>query len=226
MVNGNDKENMNISKNTQWIILGIGFVVMAISLVYGLSINNTASSKLDVLKAETTKLNNNLAVQREKEQKVRNDVIYKTTGIHPETVRSDGKIVTSFITDAFTWTSGEEYDAVRTEYIEKLGKDSPFVKTYLAENLTVDQYNYIDVNDLKSTFLDIDLYPLVERDGAMDYLGVVEYYIYKDDDDLVGKDRLDSSEAIVKLTITGEGDSRVVSTLTADPGFQSQLKEY
>ena len=217
------QEEFNIPSRLQWIIVGVAVVIMLISIFMGSRSKNSVETDLSILQDEMTSLSNDLAVKRQEEQKVRNEVIYRTTGIHPETVRKDTTIFKEFISPAFTWSSGEEYDEMRAEYISLLGENSPFIDVYIVENLKVDDFNYIDINNLKSTISNVDIYPLVERDGVMDYMGVVEYYLYNEDADLVGHNAhtTTTSKAMVKFTMNGEGDARTVTNMTADAGFAS-----
>lgn len=221
------QEDFKLSSKVQWGIMIVGFIIMAASIAVG-SINRSgATADLATLQDEVSSLSNNLALKRQEDQKVRNEVIYRTTGIHPETVLKDTTLFRDFVEPAFTWSSGEEYDVMRDEYIKQLGQDSPFVSVYLAENLKVDDHNYIDVNNLKSTMSSVDIYPLVERDGTMEYMGVVDYYLYNEADDLVGQgaQSTTTSKAIVKFTVNGEGDGRTVSNIRADAGFASNGTE-
>ena len=215
-------DKINISSTVQWSVFGVGLIIMVALMIYASMSGSDVQANVGELQNEVTQLSNELGVKRQEEQQVRNEVIHQTTGIHPQTVREDTQLAESFLRPAFTWTSGEEYDEIRDEYIQLLGSDSSFVNVYLAENLTVDDFNYIDVNELKSEFMGMDVYALEEReDKAMDYLGVVDYYLYKDEADLLGADQLTTSKAIVKFTVLGEGDMRDVSEVFADPGFVS-----
>ena len=81
------QEEFNIPSRLQWIIVGVAFVIMLISILMGSRSKNSVETDLSILQDEMTSLSNDLAVKRQGEQKVRNEVIYRTTGIHPETVR-------------------------------------------------------------------------------------------------------------------------------------------
>ena len=217
------QEEFEMSSKVQWGILGVGVVIFMIGLAVGLFNHQGVKTDITALQVQVTTMNNDLEVKRREEQSVRNEVIYKTTGIHPQTVRNDRTIFIDFIEPAFTWTNGAEYDEVRANYVSLLGENSPFLSVYLVENMKVEDYNYVDVNSIKSLYTGAEIYPLEERDGVMDYLGVVEYYLYNKDSDLVGQNQLTTSKAIVKFTVNGEGDQRTVTDVRADAGFVSNV---
>lgn len=217
--NKKEKESFEISSKFQWVVLGIGFIIMVSMAFYSSTQNTDARETLAGLQSEATQLRNELNLKREAEQVVRNEVIYETTGINPETVRKDKPLVSEYIDPAFTWTNGEDYNEAREHYSTLLGSNTEFVETYLAPNLEVDGHNYIDLHGLKSRLVDLELYPLNSSGSSMDYLVVVEYFMYKDDADTVSQGRLQTSKALINLTVTGEGDDRNVVSIEANPGF-------
>lgn len=211
----------------QWLIFGIGLVIFIGSLVYGVFQQVDAGSDVSELQNRVVDLTNKLEIRRNDESTIKNNIIYKTTGIDPSRVTRDKVIAETFFEPAFSWTSGEEYDQARATYRDVLGADNPFVDVYLAENLTVDQYNYIDVNELHAAYDSLDVYALEQREdgNAIDYLGVITYYMVKGSSDLVQRSRLTSSQAIVRYTISGEGNDRTVRNVIAYPGFTDSVIE-
>lgn len=222
---GEQEEKEVLQTKYQWLIFGIGVVVLIGSIVYGLLTGSNSEQDVAVLQDEVYALENELAVRRADESTIRQEVVYKTTGIDPELVTRDEQLASNFFRPAFSWTDGEEYDSTRKSYMEELGEDSPFVKTYLAENQKIDQYNYIDVNSLQADFDGIMMYALEERDTAMDYLGVITFYMVKSEDDLVSRSNLTGSQAIVRFTVDGTGKNRTVTNVVAYPGFSELLNE-
>lgn len=212
-------ETIEISSKVQWVILGLGFVLMLAMGIYSSTANADARESVSALQNEATALRNELKLKREAEQVVRNEVIYETTGINPERVRTDRTLVSDYIGPAFTWTDGEAYNEARDHYLTLLGDNSQFVDIYLAPNLEVDGHNYIDLHELKSRLVEVELFPLDSEGSSMDYLAVVEYFMYKEDADLTSQGRLQNSKALVNLTVTGEGDDRNVVRIEANPGF-------
>lgn len=222
MVDVNEKEDvqLELEPKHEWAILITGFLIMVALVFYANSRTTPSNELLNERTDEISRLRNQLGLRRESEQKIREKVIYETTGIDPERIRKDTSAFEDFIEDAFTWTSGEEYDQMRDEYIEHLGEESPFVQTYLAENMKKDGYNYVDTFNMKSKYVTKDTYPLEDRDGVMDYLGVVEYYLYNEKKDLVGINRLSTSKAFIHYSVHVDDDgNRLISNVSADPGF-------
>lgn len=220
-----EEEVEALSVGKQWILVGIGSLVFISCVVFAIFSNGSGQSEVLALTDDVSTLTNQLAVRRTDDADVRQEVIYKSTGIDPELVISDTKLAESFFEPAFTWTDGESYDEARAEYSELLGSDSPFVSTYLAENLKVDEYNYIDLNELMTSFDALDVYALDESDTRMDYMGVITYYMMKSTDDNVDKSTLTTSQAIVRYTIDGTDKDRTVTDVVAYPGFSNLISE-
>lgn len=206
----------------QWLILGFGFVVMVGMIVYSVSMNREKTESIERLESEVVSLRNDIKLRRQSDKEVENDVIYQTTGINPTTVASDKSLVAEFLEPAFTWVNGEEYDKAREQYIEKLGDKSQFITIYLAENKKLEGHNYIDLKELKSNFVNVELYALDEHETTMEYFAVVDYFMYKDKKDLSQQASLQKSKALLSLTVSGEGDSRNVASLDAYAGFNTK----
>lgn len=205
----------------EWGVLVLGVVIILLSVVLGAGSTRKLDAEFEVIQKQVTQLRSEVLDREKAERELQSAIIYETTGIDPEVVAKDMQIFDTYIRPAFEWTSGEVYDSMRDEYIDVLGEKSSFVIDYLTENVKVDDENYVDFYDLKSTFIESQVYPLVERDGAMDYIGVVSYYLYTDTADLVGINRLTTSKAIVRYTVSGADDLRTVSTIESVPGFAS-----
>lgn len=218
-----DEEKSGLTLNQQWIIVGISGFILVMSLLYGVFNNNAATDELVDLENQVTELNDTISKRQTEESTTRQEFIYKSTGIDPSVVTADTQVAESFFTPAFNWKSGEDYDTARTDYGKQLGEDNPFVTTYLAENLKVDQYNYIDVNELQAEYQTIDVYALEERGNAMDYLGVISYYMIQSEKDLAAGDQLTTSQAIVRYTVDGIGKERTITDVVAYPGFSNGI---
>ena len=69
----------------------------------------------------------------------------------------DVAIAESFFTPALTWDSGTGYDVARLNMIDALGEDSLFVSTFMPENGSIGEFNYIDLNGLNSRLVSMDV---------------------------------------------------------------------
>ena len=80
--------------------------------------------------------------------------------------------------------------------------------------------NDIDIQGLKSNFEEIVLYPTTwKADGSITYVGVIKYYVYKNNDDLNDKSGFLKSKALVEFTIEGQNaKDRHVTNVTAYAG--------
>lgn len=225
MSQNNNEESFEISSKAQWVIFGLGFILMMALAIYSTTINDDVNSTVMSLETEATQLRNDLKLKRDAEQQVRNEVIYQTTGINPKTVQDDTLIVKEYLTPAFKWTDGEGYNKARAHYANLLGENNKFVEVYLAPNLEEDGHNYVDLHELKSDLINVELYALNSVDTSMDYLAVVEFFMYKDNSDLVGQGALQSSTALINLTVTGTDDARTVVSVDAKPGFNVSAEQ-
>mgnify|MGYP000985642443 FL=1 len=147
-------------------------------------------------------------------------------GVSNQQLKEDRKLANLYFSPAFTWRSGDEYDLMRKRYINELGIDSQFVQNYLKENIRIEvtnkniKNNDIDIQGLKSNFEEIVLYPTTwKADGSITYVGVIKYYVYKNNDDLNDKSGLLKSKALVEFTIEGQNaKDRHVTNVTAYAG--------
>lgn len=219
-----DEEPEILSDTIQWIVLGVSVLVLVICLMVNTYQNATASSNIESLNERVGELSGKAEDRKSAEVVVKNEVIYKTTGINPKTVSADTGIAEKFFTPAFSWENGAEYDSARAKYSELLGDKSPFVDTYLAENLKVEEFNYIDVNSIQARYNRIELFALAETGDKMDYLGVVTYNMIQSKEDLVAGDAMVDSQAIMRFTVDGQANARTVTAVTAYPGFTDKVK--
>ena len=147
-------------------------------------------------------------------------------GVSNQQLKEDRKLASLYFSSAFTWRSGDEYDSIRKRYIDSLGPDSQFVQNYLKENIRIDvankniKNNDIDIQGLRSNFEEIVLYPTTwKADGSITYVGVIKYYVYKNNNDLNDKSGLLKSKALVEFTVTGQNaKDRHVTNVTAYAG--------
>lgn len=147
-------------------------------------------------------------------------------GVSNQQLKEDRKLANLYFSPAFTWRSGDEYDLMRKRYINELGIDSQFVQNYLKENIRIEvtnkniKNNDIDIQGLKSNFEEIVLYPTTwKADGSITYVGVIKYYVYKNNDDLNDKSGLLKSKALVEFTVEGQNaKDRHVTNVTAYAG--------
>lgn len=206
----------------QLITLIVSVVILVVISIFVFFFGGV-SNDLSTLESEVTSLENDLAVKRDGIQKDKENIIYKTTGIRPYQIRDDLKYFEEYIKPAFEWVDGETYNESREKYVKDLGEKSSFVDTYLIENIEIDGYTYVDVNDIKSKYVKTELYPLQNSDSdkVIDYLGVVQFYVYEEEQDLKGLSRLPLNKAFLRFTMedSESGDERVVRKLSAESGF-------
>lgn len=208
------------------LILGvIALVGVSIS---GFMLYRNAQVDTKYKELQTTYKNMQSEIERNRKSNVKivEQVEKNIQGVSNQQLVQDKKLASLYFSPAFSWKSGDEYDLVRKRYMDELGADSQFVQNYLKENIRVDvadksiRNNDIDIQGLKSNFDNIVLYPTTwKADGTITYIGVIQYYVYKDKDDLNDKSGLLKSRALVEFTVTGQNaKDRRVTNVTAYAG--------
>lgn len=156
--------------------------------------------------------------------------VKEATGLDPSLIESDAETAKSYFAPAFNWKSGKEYDRVRSQYIESLGKDNAFTKTYLPPDTKIDTndgpLSYIDFKRLKATIGNIHVVPMTAEGNRVRYVAFVQYFMHQTDKDLVNPEALEESEAIIEFTAAGDRQKgeRYVTEVTARAGFQSTIQ--
>lgn len=150
-------------------------------------------------------------------------VVLESTGISTSLVGVDKVKASEFFKPAFNWKDSKTYNEIRGAYLESLGDNNSFTKTYMPKDIEIDvtdgKLSYIEHTGLKTEFESIEVIPLVAENNRVRYIAFVNYFSIKSDKDLVNKSALDSSEAIIKFTVSGELDDRVISEVEAWSGF-------
>lgn len=211
-----------LDRKFEFAICGIGLLALIVGIFITSSRNGEAADSYNKLSSELRTLNNDLAISQKDEATKKTKLVQDATGISVAQVDSDAKTAESFFKGAFTWTSGDEYDKNRKEYIDKLGNDNTFVTTYMQENTTVDDYNKVDAFSLKSKWDNVIMYPVKKiNDKSYEYIAVVTFYLYKSKSDLDSLSKLTPSQAIISFRVDGEDDNRAISNVNAWSGFDS-----
>ncbi|MFI9629329.1 hypothetical protein [Streptomyces sp. NPDC052042] len=96
------------------------------------------------------------AAQLKNSERVEKDVL-ESLGVSRKRLDADARIITSLVTTAFTWDSGEAYEQARTRLKDKYGlaEDGPFLKDFMPssrfnEDDTGKRYYYIDTAGMRS----------------------------------------------------------------------------
>lgn len=215
------------------IITGIVLLVMVgmiASYVYQEKALREEEAEFDRLIVQTKTKLSEVEAYRAKQETVREKAAKKVTGFDMELVSSDASVAYTYFEPAFSWSSSDEYDKARALYVKQLGKNSPFVKTYMPPQLRITtsdgSISYIEFNELKSSFDTVVLVPTKAVGSTIDYTGFVTYYPYKKASDLKNTKVLKASQAIVSLRISDGAKGRVVSNVSAIPGFGKNITTY
>lgn len=217
-----------------YIVFGVAVLAL---LFTGMSYFTTQSDisdmrgKLTALHDEVNEISYQADEAQAKREIEQGEASLEQTGFNTDYINIDRKAASDFFEPAFTWENGDEYDEIRDGYIEALGEDNTFTKTYLQENPKVKvsedhTANYIDKFELKMEFGDIDVIPLAAKgkDGStISYVAFVTFYPYKNSK-LVDKDVMESSHAMIYFVAIGEDDDREVTDVEAWGGSSEGLE--
>ena len=206
-----------MKRNTINTIILTGAAVISASLI-GFSVVTASQmdTKYSRLQSEYKTMQTEIARNRKENVK----------GVSSQQLKEDKRQASIYFAPAFSWTSGDQYDATRRSYIDKLGSDSQFVQNYLKENIRIEvanknlKNNDIDIQGLKSNFEEMVLYPTTWKpDGTITYVGVIKYYVFKNESDLNDKTGLLKSKAVVEFTMSGaNAKDRQISDVKAYAG--------
>lgn len=216
-----------MKRNTINTIILTGAAVISASLI-GFSVVTASQmdTKYSRLQSEYKTMQTEIARNRKENVKVVTETEKNIQGVSNQQLKEDKRQASIYFAPAFTWTSGNEYDATRKSYIDKLGTDSQFVQNYLKENIRIEvanknlKNNDIDIQGLKSNFEEMVLYPTTWKpDGTIAYVGVIKYYVFKNESDLNDKTGLLKSKAVVEFTMSGaNAKDRQISDVKAYAG--------
>ena len=208
------------------LILGIVLVITVGISATMLYRSYQANERYNQLKTSYKTIQSEIFRNRKENVTVVEQVEKNIQGVSNQQLKEDRKLANLYFSPAFTWRSGDEYDLMRKHYIDELGADSQFVQNYLKENIRIEvanksiKNNDIDIQGLRSNFEEIVLYPTTwKADGSITYVGVIKYYVYKNNDDLNDKSGLLKSKALVEFTVEGQNaKDRHVTNVTAYAG--------
>lgn len=216
-----------MKRNTINTIILTGAAVISASLI-GFSVVTASQmdTKYSRLQSEYKTMQTEIARNRKENVKVVTETEKNIQGVSNQQLKEDKRQASIYFAPAFTWTSGNEYDVTRKSYIDKLGTDSQFVQNYLKENIRIEvanknlKNNDIDIQGLKSNFEEMVLYPTTWKpDGTITYVGVIKYYVFKNESDLNDKTGLLKSKAVVEFTMSGANvKDRQISDVKAYAG--------
>ncbi|MEK4529837.1 hypothetical protein NST38_31010 [Paenibacillus sp. FSL H8-0104] len=223
---------MRKNRKPFWITMTVGLILVVLTL-FTYSKNLNQIKKLD---AEYTKLSSQLnqteqdiAAKQDEVTSEKAESVKKVTGLDPELIQSDSTEAEKYFVAAFSWSNGTEYEGVRNQYIESLGEDNSFTKTYLPPDTKIEtndgMLSFIDFKKLRTTMDSIYVVPITAEGNRVRYVAFVQYIMHKDGSDLANTDALERSEAIIEFTAAGnpaEGDRRITE-VSARAGYSAGL---
>lgn len=155
--------------------------------------------------------------------------VKEATGLDPSLIGSDTQSAEEFFGPAFNWKSGEQYDKVRTSYMESLGEGNSFTATYLPADTKIETNNgllsFIDHKGLQTTMAGMSIVPMKAEGDRIRYVAFVRYFMHQTENDTVNPEALEESEAIIEFTAAGDASKgeRRVTEVSARAGFHSNL---
>lgn len=223
----------HIKNNRTLLFSVIGSVIVL--LLVGFSLWNQGVRKHELEETHASlisKLNvveNEIRTRQAELDQKKSVSVKEVTGLDPSLIESDAETAKSYFAPAFNWKSGKEYDRVRSQYIESLGENNAFTKTYLPPDTKIDTddgpLSYIDFKHLKASIGNIHVVPMKAEGDRVRYVAFVQYFMHQTGEDLVNPKALEKSEAIIEFTAAGDrkNEKRFVTEVTARAGFHSSL---
>lgn len=159
----------------------------------------------------------------------KSETVKKVTGLDPGLIQSDSTEAEKYFVAAFSWSNGTEYEGVRNQYIESLGEDNSFTKTYLPPDTKIEtnegMLSYIDFKNLRTSMDSIYVVPITAEGNRVRYVAFVQYIMHKDGSDLANTDVLERSEAIIEFTAAGNSadGKRRITEVSARAGYSAGL---
>lgn len=164
---------------------------------------------------------------------------FEQSGYPAHLLKEDTQLVSDFFRRAFTWSSEDAYEVVRSSYIELLGEHNSFVEMYLAEdymgkvpemvntseemildpvvNETLPATNSLvteAVYSPKSEVEDVEIIPIRAQGDKIYYIGFITYYV-GDEVLFENKAGLTPETAIVEFSITNTENGREINDVKA-----------
>lgn len=214
-------------------ILGFGvlLILMSVTLINQNQTKKELEGKQEELTSALSETNRKVTEKQAELDAQKNASVKEVTGLDPNLIETDTSEAEKYFEPAFSWTSGEEYDKVRSDYIASLGKENTFTKTYLPADTKIEtndgKLSYIDFKKLRATMGNIHIVPITSEANRIRYVAFVTYYMHQTDNDLADTSALETSEAIIEFTAAGqkgEGGRRI-SEVVARAGFSSSIKD-
>ena len=206
------------------LVVGVAVLLVTAVTVTGLTWGSQRSA-LDQQQQTITGLQGQLAsVGTAKSEQVEQDVM-QSLGVSQSRIHDDTQIVDRLVKTAFTWDSGQAYEAARRDLKERyhLSEDEQFLKQFMPparfnEDAAGKRYYYIDTQGLNSAVnADADLEVVKVTADEYTYAVQVEVAVTSDavSQNKVAPDRVKSYRTVlVYLTVDAQGK---VSGLSAIP---------
>jgi hypothetical protein len=225
---------MSHIKNNRTLLFSVlgGVIIL---LLVGLSLWNQGVRKQELedthasLISKLNAVENDIQTHQAELDQKKSVSVKEATGFDPSLIESDAETAKSYFAPAFNWKSGKDYDRTRSQYIESLGENNAFTKTYLPPDTKIDTndgpLSYIDFKHLKASMESIHVVPIAAEGNRVRYVAFVQYFMHQKDQDLVNPKALEESEAIIEFTAAGDRKKgeRLVTEVTARAGFHSPL---
>lgn len=206
------------------LVVGVTVLLVTAVTVTGQTWGSQRSA-LDQQQQTITGLQGQLAsVGTAKSEQVEQDVM-QSLGVSQSRIHDDTQIVDRLVKTAFTWDSGQAYEAARRDLKERyhLSEDEQFLKQFMPparfnEDASGKRYYYIDTQGLNSAVnADADLEVVKVTADEYTYAVQVEVAVTSDavSQNKVAPDRVKSYRTVlVYLTVDAQGK---VSGLSAIP---------
>lgn len=158
-------------------------IIAVMSVIFSIYSKDELSTRQRYNKYMSALSLNNVANETQTPSKV---IVPADNTVDINKVNSDIKTGESLLTDIFTFSNGEEYDADRDKLISLFGADADVVKSVFTENVKTNvdgkEYNYVDTHGVNMKVANIRTYPTnITSNGNNKYLSCVSFSLNRKD---------------------------------------------
>ena len=169
-----DKLPKPVRDNIMVIIPGALFVLIALVSVFVLIGNGARMSGAE---SDVAAMRGELDIAQADAKAAAEEIASRSTGVDVERAQRDTETMRKALTDLFSWTSGSEYDAVRSRFLREhnLSSDSMFARTIIPEMVYIrgtdgKPVNVVDGSGLRMELREVRPSITSASDRRYDYL--------------------------------------------------------
>lgn len=173
---------MEHKSKKQWIPAVIVFCLAILFFFVYQTSTESWDKQLATQQSQIHELENELALKKASKEQAQSQIVQSTTGLNKERVTKDDEIADAFLTQIMTWSSYEEYSAIRQTLLNEyqMSENDNFMKVFMPDVVTKTSpdgtvYNRIDVMGLNVTYEGMKSYVTGIKADVYTYFAFVDW---------------------------------------------------